>query len=66
MTLTGLRTTRWKATIEVEFTTTDYPAVERTTAERQAGWAKRATERGDTDINCSRNEVRVASVERAS
>jgi hypothetical protein len=61
-----IRDTRWRAVIEVEFTTRDYPAAESATAEIQASWFKRATERSDREVNCSRSEVRLTSVERVA
>lgn len=61
-----LRTTRWRATIIVEFDVRNYPANELGTARLNAELAKRGTERADHNINCSRNRVSLSSVIRVS
>lgn len=62
--MSELRTTRWRATIIVEFETFDYPSGEQITAERNAAWIADGAGRAEGDINASRADITVASIER--
>lgn len=62
----GLQTTRWRATIMVDFDTRDYPVSESDTAEIQASWFKRSTERCEREVNCGRADVRLVRVDRVT
>ena len=65
--MSALRAMRWRATIEVEFVTHDYPGEpESTTAEFQAVAFKRAVERCEQNVNCTRPEVVLKRVDRVA